>query len=131
MNTYLKKVLIYVLLKYVLFFVVLMIKQNNFELLEYDNIISGGTVQYIFFVLSIPVIISLIFTVGPIYFSFKSKNLLIIGFVLLLTLIFEYFMYVYGTSEKFFFDFNGLLLLIVSLVVFYFLFKKEINDLKF
>jgi hypothetical protein len=61
---------------------------------------------------------------APIYFSFRIKNAVIFGIVNILILFAEYLLYTYSESEL---DlFNGVYNAIISLMIFYLFFSKEI-----
>lgn len=120
------KVLLFLFVKYMVFYVFLMVKNNDYRLLEVDNLKGGHTLSYFLLImLPYPLINMLLFS-APIYFSFKVKN--IIPFVLIIAsfVVAEYFVYVFFTSEKNV-DMNGVYNGIISLLFFFLFFLKPIR----
>lgn len=118
----LKNIVGYFFLKYFLFYIFMMFKNDNYALINIGNLHTGQDIfYYLFLFLSLPVIISIVFTI-PLYFSFKVNN--VTGFVLLLIAIFglEYLFYTYlaSTSDML----NGLYNLIIGLILFVLFYYK-------
>lgn len=121
-----KNVLLYILLKYLLFFIFAMFMTNNFKLLHFYNLKTGEDwFLYLWLVLFFPVLSMILFS-APIYFSFRLKR---IGYFILTIsaiLVAEYFVYVFFTSEKHV-NMKGVYNGVISLLVFYLFFFKQIN----
>jgi len=122
-----KNILLYILVKYLFFYVVMMFKINDFRYLQIGDLRNGEDwFLYLWMILFLPVLNMILFS-APIYFLFRLKS---VGYFLLaITAIFlaEYFVYVFFTSEKHV-DINGVYNGIVSLLVFCLFFFKEIKS---
>ncbi len=119
-------VLLYIFIRYIVFYIFLMLKNNDFNLLKWKNITDGSSLTYFLLVMSIPIILSMLLFSAPIYYSFKTNRR--IWFTLIISIVFagEYFIYVWGTSQKYFQDMNGVYNLIIGLIVFALFFYKPI-----
>jgi hypothetical protein len=120
-----KNIVGYFFLKYFLFYILMMFKNDNHALISIDELYTAQDIfYYLFLFLSLPVIMSIIFTV-PLYFSFKVNN--VTGFILLLMVIFgvEYLLYTYLASQL---DMlNGLYNATIGLIVFITFYHKAIG----
>lgn len=116
-----------ILLKYLIFYVLLMLINSEFKLLQINNIKSGQDLfYYLWIVLFFPIIDMILFAT-PLYFSFKARKKInfIIGIILILLV--EYFIYAYFTSQKLF-DRDALLKMIITIVVLLIFFHKTIRS---
>jgi hypothetical protein len=116
---------IYILLKYIVFFLALMVIKNNYKLLQINNIRSfEDLLYYLIIVLFFPVIGVVLFSF-PIFFSFKSKKT--IYFLIKIIMIFsvEYFISIYFTSQKIY-DRNILLMTIFGFLFLLLFFYKDV-----
>ena len=97
--TYLN-ICISIFIKYLLFYILLMIINNDYKLLQINNIRNGGDLfYYLWIILFFPIVDLIIFS-APIYFSFKTNNRLKFTFKIIGILIIEYFLYAYFTSQN-------------------------------
>ncbi len=92
-------ILLYLFVKYIAFYVFLMFKNGNYQLLKVDTLKNGEDwFYYLWLILFLPIVSILVFS-APLYFSFKVSNeryfMLIIGAVL----VAEYFAYTYLASQ--------------------------------
>ena len=120
-----KNILLYILLKYILFYILLMFKHNDFRLLEWGNLRNGGSVTYFLLIMmQLPVISMFLFS-APIYFAFKLKNWMLFIIILSAITISEYYIYTYMASQL---DLmNGVYNEIISLLLLLIFFLKPIR----
>ena len=116
-----KKIILFFFVKYLLFYIFLMFKNNDYTLIQVNSFRSGEDVfYYLWLFLFLPVLSSIIFS-APIYFTFKIKNR--IYFILLISaiLIAEYLLYTYWASQADLMNgvYNGIISLLVLLIFFY------------
>lgn len=111
------KILLYIFIKYIVFYTFLMLNNNNTKLLEWNNLTSGATFTYFFLVMFIPILISMVCFSIPLYYSFKINNKVYLSIIIGLIFILEYFVYVYLTSQKYFYDWNGIFNFIISVLL--------------
>lgn len=121
--------LIYLFVKHLAFYLFLMLKNGNYQLLEVGTLKNGEDwFYYLWLILFLPVISFLVFS-APIYFSFKVDKahyfLLIIGGVLTV----EYFAYTYLASQAD--PINGLYNGVISILFLLLFFFKSIKTLFF
>ena len=119
-----KNVLLYVFLKYLIFYVFLMFRNEDFKLLEMDNLIHGHTFVY-FFLFMLPLsVVSMIFFSAPLYYSFKLRRGLLFLLLLGVVCVADYFMYTYLASPS---DMkNGIYLEIIGILLFLLFFYRRI-----
>ena len=121
-----KNILLYVLFKYLLFYVFLMFKNNDLRLIQLRSLVNfQDWVYYFWTILFFPILNIILFSI-PIYFLFRLKNIIQFLLALGVILILEYFVYVFFSSDKHI-DMNGIYNGIISLVIFYFFFYKSIG----
>ncbi|KZE77640.1 hypothetical protein AV926_14035 [Myroides marinus] len=117
-------VLVYIFVKYLIIFFLFMVKDNNFKLLELNNIKNGQDLfYYLWIILFFPIIDIILFSI-PLYYSLKIKNM--IYFILSSLTIFgvEYLMNVYFTSQKIL-DIDVLLKVVIGVILFFIFFYKN------
>lgn len=121
-----RNVLLFISVKYLIFYGFLMVKTADYKLLEIKNITKGHTLTYFIFVmLPVPLICMLLFS-GPIYYAFRLKSTLLTLILFVAILLGEYFLYVYFTSNKHP-DSNGIYNAIVSMIVFSVMFFRYVG----
>ncbi len=121
-----KNILLYILLKYLLFYVFIMFKNNDFRLLHFYNLKNGEDwFYYLWIVLFMPVVSMILFS-APIYFSFKLKNAVYFILAIVTIIVAEYFVYVFFNSQRHI-DMYGVYNGIISLFFFNLLFFKPIS----
>jgi len=121
-------ILLYLFVKYIVFYIFLMFKNADFKLLEVNNIKKGEDLfYYLWLILFLPLVQILIFS-APLYYSFKVKNPLY--FLLIISIIFiaEYFIYVFFTSDKHV-DMNGIYNGIIGALLLLLFFFKYIKGI--
>ena len=102
-----------------------MIKDENFKILKTSNFKTIEDVSYyLLLFLPLPIIMAVIFSV-PVYYSFKTKNIIYFTFIIFLYLIIEYFIYVYFTSDTHI-DTNGIYNALIGLIVFTIMFYNNL-----
>jgi hypothetical protein len=118
---------LFLFIKYVLFYALLMVKNNDYTLLEAENLIGGHTLTYFFLVmLPYPLINMLLFSF-PIYYSFKVKKAIYFVLLLAFFLFAEYLVYLLYTSSGEYLNLVGFYNAIISLLLFILFFFKSIN----
>jgi hypothetical protein len=122
-----RKILLFMLIKYIMFYVFMMFKNNNYALIQIDQLENLNDVcWYLWMFLSLPVICFILFA-GPIYHSFSKRNLNTFILIIVGVLIAEYFIYTYLASTSNWF--NGLFNAVISVICFSLVFRKEIGEL--
>lgn len=120
-------VLLYILIKYLVFYVFLMLKNGNYSFLQIGDIKNGEDLfYYLWLLLFMPIICIVLFSV-PLYFSFRLRK--IIYFVALISFVFiaEYFLYTYFASTSNLM--NGLYNGVISLTFFVLFFYTSIGEM--
>jgi hypothetical protein len=120
----------YLAVKYAVFFFVLAFMENRFKDIVINNAETTTeliklTLGYILYVLFHMLLLILIFSI-PLYFIMKIRSM--VCFVLLMIVFFavEYFVYTWGTSQKYFYDMNGIYNLIIGIIVFVLFYYKSL-----
>ena len=115
-----RNILFYLLLKYILFYIFMMFKNNNFYFINPDIRSGADLFYYLWVFLFLPVLCMFIFSV-PLYFAFKRKN--VIYFILITSafLVIEYFLYTYLASQMNLVNgiYNGIISLVLLLLFFF------------
>jgi hypothetical protein len=119
-------ILFYLFLKYLVAYVVFMIMTKNYAMLQVKNLKNTEDILlYLWLVLFIPIVNVALFSL-PYYFSFKLKSGILFFLSIALILFLEYLFYVYLNSQKHI-DTNGIIVVLISIVIFYLFFFKRIN----
>lgn len=120
-------ILLYIFLKYVAFYVLMMFKNNDFYLFEINSIGNGEDLfYYLWMFLFLPVACMIIFS-APLYFSFKVSHVVYFLLIAGAYLVVEYFIYTYLASQA---DLtNGIYNGIISVIFFLLFFFKPIKAL--
>lgn len=124
-------IIFYFFIKYIVFYIFMMFRNNDFTLIEVTNLKTGSDwFFYLWMFLFLPILSSFLFAV-PIYYILKTKRityfLLVIGFII----IAEYFLYTYFASQLDLMNgvYNEIISLILLLVFFFkpiiLIFKKR------
>ena len=122
-----RKILLFMLLKYFVFYVFMMFKNSNYALIEIGDLNSFENVfYYLWIFLFFPIVCFALFSV-PIYYSFSKRNLNIFILISVGVLIAEYIVYTFLASTTNLF--NGMFNAIISLLCFPIIFWKEIGEL--
>lgn len=120
-----RNVIIYLFLKYLVFFLILALANNRFKSLVIDNATSThgiiiNAAYYLLYVFIFMSILTFIFS-APVYYAFKVKNaiyfiLIIIGF-----LVVEYLVYTYLASQTNLMNgvYNGIISLLILIIIFF------------
>lgn len=90
-------IILFVFLKYILFFIFLMIFRNDYQLFECGMI--DGIVYFLFFMLPLPALVALLFTY-PLFFMFQVKNRVLKLLLIIVILCAEYCVYTYAASPS-------------------------------
>ena len=118
-------VFLYFLIKYVIFFFILMLLNNDFTLLKISNIKTGeGLFIYLWMILFFPIIEMILFSI-PIYNAFKVNKFIIFLLIITITMIIEYFLYVYLTTQHLF-DRDAMIKTSISIFLLLIFFYKRI-----
>ena len=122
-----KKILLFVLLKYFVFYVFMMFKNSNYALIKIGELKSIEDVFYYIFLFSfLPIVCFALFS-APIFYSFSKRNLNVFILVNTAILITEFVIYTYLASQSNWY--NGMFNAIISLFCFPLVFWKEIREL--
>jgi ABC-type Na+ efflux pump permease subunit len=115
-----------IILKYLIFYILLMIINDEFKLLQVNNIKNGQDLfYYLWIVLFFPIVDMILFAT-PLYYSLRAKSLFsVLGIVTILVI--EYFIYAYFTSQKVF-NQDAFLKMIISMIVLIIFFHKTIKS---
>ncbi len=118
----------YLLINCIIFYLFLMIMNNDFTMLKGVFNIKDGTdlFYYLWIILFFPILDIILFSI-PLYYSLKTKNKVYFILNLLTVFIIEYLMNVYFTSQKIF-DIDVLLKVIIGVIVFLIFFYKSIFE---
>ncbi len=120
-----KNILLFFFVKYLLFYILLMFKNNDYSLVQLNKLRNFQDVfYYLWIFLFLPITCVIIFS-APIYFSFKLKNELLFVTLVVTVFVAEYFIYVYFTSNKYL-DVNGIYNGILSFILFFLFFRNYI-----
>ncbi|SEA58782.1 hypothetical protein SAMN05660909_02590 [Chitinophaga terrae (ex Kim and Jung 2007)] len=123
-----KNVLLFVFLKYLVFYSTRMIEMNDYRILRVWELRSiTDWYYYLWMVMFLPAVSIMLFS-APIYFSFRIKNIFLFAFAVLAIFTAEYFMYVSITSERHI-DGNGMLNGIIGILLFILFFYKKIGKI--
>lgn len=114
-------IVFYFFIKYILFYVFMMFRNNDFTFIQIKDLRNGEDwFLYLWMFLFLPVLCSFLFA-APIYYIFKVKS--IVYFILLLGLVFaaEYFLYTYFASQLDLMNgvYNGIINLLLLLIFFF------------
>lgn len=124
-NIKFSSVLLYILIKYVLFYILVMFINEDYTLVHFYLIRNVNDFTYYLFTFSfLPIIYTVLFSV-IIYFSFTAKHLPVFAALFVLVTIAEYFVYVFFNSQEHI-DEYGVYNAIISTVVFIVVFHKPI-----
>ncbi len=116
-------ILFYFFIKYFAFYLFLMVKDDNYSLLNVESITTGrDLIYYLFLILSLPIASIIIFLV-PTYFVFKIRNRFFFTITVFTLFTLEYFLYTYFASQANYY--NGLFSALISLILFVLLFHKS------
>ena len=127
MKISLRKILLFMLLKYFVFYVFMMFKNSNYALIEIGDLNSfGDGFYYLWIFLFLPIFCFALFC-SPIYYSFSKRSPNIFILINVGVLIAEYIVYTYLASQSNWF--NGMFNAIISLLCFPLIFWKEIREL--
>ncbi len=124
MKSSFKNIALYIFLKYFIFYVLLMFKNNNYTLIRINELKTiGDWFYYLWIFLYLPIVSTVLFS-APIYFSFKLKRGFLFILLILTFFLGEYFLYTYLASTT---DImNGVYLEIISVLLFFLFFYRHI-----
>lgn len=114
-------IILYAFVKYILFYIVLMFKDNNYNLLEVTTLQnSEDWFYYLWLLLFMPILYILILSL-PLYSTFKFKNTFYFIISLGGIFVIEYIMYTYFASKANYMNgvINGIIGIALLLLFFY------------
>ena len=118
-------VLLFIFAKYLVFYILLMFKNNDYSLIQIGNLKNAQDVFYYFWIfLFLPVTNIILFSV-PIYFILRVKRIAYFILLLVVVLVAEYFFYTYFASQTNLM--NGVYNGIIGLLLLYLFFFKHIE----
>ncbi len=121
-------IVFYLFIRYIIFFIFLMIKDNNAKLIDFDSLESAEDWFYhLWIALFLPIVSVILFSI-PLYLAFKTKKAIKFFLIVIGILIVDYFMYVFFTSNKHI-DLNGIYNAIISSILLAIFFRKSIVSL--
>lgn len=125
MKATLLNILVYFIVKYLLFYLIFLVYHGNYTLLEIENIVNGSSLLY-FIIMLLPLpVLSIILLAYPLYWSFRLKNGFLFIFLVVSIFVAEYFIYEYLTSDR---GITRYVLFFLSLILLGVLFKREIKS---
>lgn len=118
-------VILYILLKYVLFYLLMMVKNNNYTFLKINEIENGEDLfMYLYTFLSLPFIFIVLLTL-PLYYSLKVRKTTLFFILLVGSFCIEYFVYTYLASQL---DYmNGIYNALIGLALFFVFYYRTIK----
>jgi len=122
----LSNIILYTFIKYIVFYIILMFKDNTFKFLEINSLDTQEDWFYYLWIFLFMPILSIILFAAPLYYSFKVPKASHFVGIILLVLIIECAAYTYLASQADFF--NGIILIAISLVLMILLFYKSMNN---
>lgn len=121
------KILIYIFVKYLFFYIFMMFKNENYALVSVGELENFQDVfYYLFIFLSLPIINSFVLSL-PLYYSFKIKNIYYFSVSILSILAVEYILYTYLASQANLW--NGIYNIVISLLFLAIFFSKSIAEI--
>ena|SRR5688572_6131869 len=122
-----KNVILFFVVKYFLFYIVMMLKNNDYTLIEFNQLKDvNAVVYYLWIFLSLPAISIALFSV-PVYFILKIRRALYIVLLLIGIFVIEYYLYTYLASES---DLkNGIYLEVISIILFFLFFFNHFRSI--
>ncbi len=120
-----KNIVLFFFVKYLLFYILLMFKNNDYSLIQIGSLKNSQDVFYYLWIFLFLPIVSIILFSAPIYFAFKVKSWIYFTILTSVVLIAEYFLYTYFASQA---DLtNGVYNGIISLLLLFLFFFKHIS----
>lgn len=122
-----KNILFYLLIKYILFYIFMMFKNNNFYFIN-PGIRNGADLfYYLWMFLFLPCLCMVVFS-APIYFAFRLKSIIFFILIIIAFLVAEYFIYTYFASQTNLMNgvYNGILS-VLFLLLFFFNYIKQLS----
>lgn len=116
-----QNILLFIFVKYLVFYILLMFKNENYALVSLDELNSFQDVfYYLVIFLTLPIVFSILLLL-PIYKILKLSNLYYFIGAIIGLLIFEYFVYTYLASQSNFWNgiYNGMLTILFFGLFFY------------
>ena len=116
-----QNILLFIFVKYLVFYILLMFKNENYALVSLDELNSFQDVfYYLVIFLTLPIVFSILLLL-PIYKILKLRNLYYFIGAIIGLLIFEYFVYTYLASQSNFWNgiYNGMLTILFFGLFFY------------
>ncbi len=121
-------IILFFFIKYILFYIFLMFKNGNYQLLEVNSLKNGADLfYYLWVILFLPIVFSVVFSV-PLYYLFKTKTLNYFILLFCVFLMLEYVLYTYLASEANLY--NGIFNAVISVIIFFLMFYKRLPLLK-
>jgi len=119
-----KNIALYIFLKYLIFYILLMFKNDDYTLIRINELKTAEDwFYYLWIFLFLPIASALLFS-GPIYFSFKLKRVFLFALLIGGVFLAEYFLYTRLASTL---DLmNGVYLEIIGILLFLLFFYRHI-----
>lgn len=122
----LKNILLYILVKYLIFYIITLFKIGDFKYLQVSDLKTfDDWYMYIWTILLLPVVNMLLFS-APLYFSYRLSGICFI-LATIAIIVAEYFVFVFFTSGRHI-DMNGVYNGTISIVVLLFFFYRSMLD---
>ena len=117
-------IFLFFFVKYLLFYILLMFKNNDYSLIEIGSLKNSEDVFYYLWIFLFLPILSIILFTAPLFFAFKVMNRLFFILLISAILIAEYFLYTHFASQA---DLiNGVYNSIISILLLALFFFKRI-----
>ena len=117
---------LYIFIKSIIFYCILMILNNDFTLLNVMNNIKNGKnlFYYLWVILFFPIVDILFFSI-PLYHILKVKKIILSIILVSIVIVIEYLLYVYFTTQKIY-DRDATIKIVVSIILLIIFFYKAI-----
>lgn len=120
-----QKIFVFMFVKYFIFYIYMMIKTNNYTLIEFNNINStDDLIYYLLLFLPLPILSFILFTV-PIKLAFNSIHFLKFFLIIIFIFFVEGIIYTYLASQTNYL--NGLFNFVISIITLFILFYSELK----
>ena len=123
-NLNFKNIIISIFIKTLIFYIILMISNNDFRILQLSNVKNGLDLFYFLWILLFFPIIDIILFSVPLFYVFRIKNYLYFFAIFLVIMSAEYFIYAYFTSQKAINQDASLKVLVSFMTLFLFFYKR-------
>lgn len=124
-KTTISSIIFFILIKYLLFYIFMMFKNDNYALIKFNELKNGEDLfYYLWTFLSLPVICIILFTL-PLYYSLRAKSRFLFYFLIICVFVLEYIIYTYLASQLSLL--NGVVNLLIGVILFVLFYYRTIR----